>query len=304
MTLEQLYVQDQARFKSQLQSAQTPDKAQIVLENELDRLLYRYNEGCENALVRQAASTVLQQLRISASLTDAIAESEVYEKRSSSNRSKPGMRSKLVRTTVLLTAGGILLGLSAISQLLPRTLFRIPGSGFINLLFILSGGTLLYLGGRLSSHASASSRGNAEYHVEHRVNADQISATMLAALMSADRDLKTFQSISEQALLSSSSSADALSTTPSDGRSSLSEDQLELISQLLEALYSGNGNLALSRIEQLRFFLHRSGIELEDMTDETREHFDLIPSSSAGTIRPALICNGQLLRRGLAGHPL
>ena len=46
--------------------------------------------------------------------------------------------------------------------------------------------------------------------------------------------------------------------------------------------------------------LHRQQIEVVDYSEENARYFDLMPGASAGTIRPALIADGSLLKKGLA----
>ena len=57
---------------------------------------------------------------------------------------------------------------------------------------------------------------------------------------------------------------------------------------------------ALEKIDEIKYFLHKQQIEVIDYSENTRQYFDLMPGTAAGTIRPALIADGALLKKGLA----
>ena len=50
----------------------------------------------------------------------------------------------------------------------------------------------------------------------------------------------------------------------------------------------------------VRYHLHLRGVELEEYDESNARHFDLMPSSESGTLRPAMTAGGKLLMRGLA----
>ena len=94
--------------------------------------------------------------------------------------------------------------------------------------------------------------------------------------------------------------------------------ELELLSRLLEDAYGrrGEDELADEEIGQIKFYLHRKNIDVVDWTDNTGKRggkedsdsaartgwFDMIPAFTAGTIRPALVADGRLLKKGLASE--
>ena len=84
-----------------------------------------------------------------------------------------------------------------------------------------------------------------------------------------------------------------------DGRPATTPE-LELFSDLLAAAYSGDPEYALEKIEAIKYYLHKQQIEVVDYSEETAQYFDLMPGTAAGTIRPAMVANGGLLRKGLA----
>ena len=95
------------------------------------------------------------------------------------------------------------------------------------------------------------------------------------------------------------------SPDPSDkDKSPLDRDELALISELLEALYSDNGEYALQKLARLRSYLRGKEIELAEFQSDTEAYFEVLPSKrSAATLRPALLYHGDLLLMGRAARP-
>ena len=79
-----------------------------------------------------------------------------------------------------------------------------------------------------------------------------------------------------------------------------SSSELDLFSDLLAASYSQDPDYALEKLEDIKYYLHRQQIETVDYSQETAQFFDLMPGQYAGTIRPALVADGTLLRKGVA----
>lgn len=82
------------------------------------------------------------------------------------------------------------------------------------------------------------------------------------------------------------------------------EATLDLLVSLLEAQETGRGDLALARLDQVRTALKQMGIEAVDFVAgdvECARMFDVLPTlGEPRTVRPALIRDGVLLRRGVA----
>lgn len=84
----------------------------------------------------------------------------------------------------------------------------------------------------------------------------------------------------------------------------LEQAELELLSELLEALYTANGDYALRQLKRLRPYLREKGIETVDYGPETAELFERLPSrQGTATLRPALLYGGKLLLTGRAAAP-
>ena len=84
-----------------------------------------------------------------------------------------------------------------------------------------------------------------------------------------------------------------------DGRPAMTPE-IELFSDLIAASYSGDPEYALEKLDEIKYYLHRQQIEVVDYSEKTAQYFDLMPGTNAGTIRPALVADGALLKKGLA----
>lgn len=82
------------------------------------------------------------------------------------------------------------------------------------------------------------------------------------------------------------------------------EATLDLLVSLMEAQETGRGDVALRRLEQVKTYLRMMGIEAVDFAAgdaDCARMFDVLPTlGEMRTVRPALVKDGELLRRGVA----
>ncbi len=84
-------------------------------------------------------------------------------------------------------------------------------------------------------------------------------------------------------------------------KDSLKKEDIQLLSDLLESAYGeGNSEYAKQIVSEVKFYLRRKNIDVVDYDGDNRAFFDLMPSEVSGTIRPALVIAGSVLRKGLA----
>ncbi len=148
-----------------------------------------------------------------------------------------------------------------------------------------------YLGGRLWY-------GEREVSVRTELDADSVMRTLKKTAATMDRKIDAFceQSSLWQAESSGKSAASSDRPVPD-------AEDLSLYGDLLEALYSGNGDFALRQLRKVPGFLQRKGVETLDYSAETAELFDLMPTKkSSVTLRPALIAGEDLLLAGRAAE--
>ena len=100
--------------------------------------------------------------------------------------------------------------------------------------------------------------------------------------------------VSDLMLLEKDSGSIRLSGTADDA-------MLDLLTALMEAKASGRGDLALRSLSQAEQYLHMLGVELVFCGTENTALFDILPTmGETRTIRPAMMQDGKLLRRGVA----
>lgn len=79
------------------------------------------------------------------------------------------------------------------------------------------------------------------------------------------------------------------------------EAMLDLLVSLMEAKATGRGEVALRSLDQAETYLRMLGVEAAFFSRENAHMFDVLPTlSGERTIRPALIRDGKLIRRGVA----
>lgn len=83
------------------------------------------------------------------------------------------------------------------------------------------------------------------------------------------------------------------------------EATLDLLVAMLEAKASGRQDAAARTLDQAEQYLHRLGIEPLYYCEENAAHFDVLPTlSGERTIRPALMKEGRVIRRGVAAKAM
>jgi len=87
------------------------------------------------------------------------------------------------------------------------------------------------------------------------------------------------------------------------GPDSVSEEELQLFADLLEALYSGNGDYSLRQLKKVRAYLQRRGIDTVDYEPAQTASFETLPTKNeTRTLRPALMAGDKLLLPGRAAE--
>ena len=100
--------------------------------------------------------------------------------------------------------------------------------------------------------------------------------------------------VSDLALLEKDAGMARLTGTADDA-------MLDLLTALMEAKASGRGDLALRSLSQAEQYLHGLGVELIAYDAAHAQLFDVLPTmGEARTIRPAMMKDGKVLRRGVA----
>lgn len=287
MKMTDLLEKDKNNLITELSNAASPEKAVKILENETDKLLLRYNEQCSSESVRETAAYIMQAVRLAVPLTDSSGKTKVWE-----HEQKKESTGKSIPAILLLLLG---IGL-AVYAMLPLIMAGLNSPDAVThrelatrLISMLAAVCISYAGGALMNRSGG--KASREHHVEIRVDADKLYRYYRTVMLSVD------QSLDEVAARERWDKKEQAGTI--DGRA-VTGPELDLFSDLLAAAYSGDPDYALEKIDSIKYFLHRQQIEVVDYSESTRQFFDLMPGSVQGTIRPAMIANGALLRKGMA----
>lgn len=293
MEMIQFLEADKEQLMSGLAAAGTPEKAQSVLEKEFDRLLLHYNEECMEEKVRDTARYLLQAAKMMVPMLSAADDVKIWAKSSSGPESE-GKFELSVPAIACLAAGAVFLIGSVVgpaaaagnSFSMPAFLGGLPAS--------ILGGVLLFFAGRVSRNRKVQA-GAGEQQAEVRVSAEKVYSCMRAVVLSMDKSL--------------GEAADAVryekSQLPPSSGNGISPEEADFFSNLLETAYSlreenPDETSAREMISTTRYYLHRRQVETVEFGGGKREWFELLPGKQDMTLRPALVRDGTLIRKGLA----
>ena len=332
-TFIELYEEDQNRLRAELTDARSSRRQMEVLEEELDRLLLRYNDHCPTEAARQCAAFGISGARMTVpllcagedpdaqgtGLAQSVAEANERGtglrhsigganaqdtgigqsgKETSAQYTQAGKKTRLLVKSFILCIGCLI---SAGSILIPAgstpALQEILNLRFV--LWMLAAGFALILTAFLipatpSGRKSKSGRNTdtdiwaMKYREASKI--DRICSTLRNYILLLDRELEAVCTAEQEKEM-----AGAAPAGPAD------EQEAAMLAGLLEAAYSRDGDYALDKLDELKFYLHRKGIRVVDYSEETRTMFDLMPAQHNATIRPALVTDTKVLSRGLAG---
>ena len=291
MKLTDILEKDKDKLLTELSAAGTAEKAVHVLENEIDKLLLKHNEYCETDRERESAAFMMQAVRLSLPLMDSNGKIKVWE---SGQKTEEDTGGSFKLSFLILLLAGLALCVFGFGQLIFEAYIGAEETARDQVL--LHGGAsvvgliALYFSGYMYSRPKKVS-GKKEYQVDIRIDADRVFRSFRTAILSVDQSLEEICAAERWSAREKAGSI--------DGRA-VSQSELDLFSELLAAAYSGDPEYALEKIEQIKYFLHRQQIEVVDYTKENEKYFDLMPGSKAATIRPAMVAQGGLLKKGLA----
>ncbi len=291
MKMTDLLEKDKDKLLTELSAAASADKAIHVLENEIDKLLLKHNEQCETDRERESAAYMMQAVRLSLPLIDSNGKIKVWESGQKSDEDTGG---SFKPSFLVLLLVGLALCVFGFGPLMMDA-YVAAGDNSRDQVILHGGATLvgliaLYFSGYMYSRPKKVS-GKKEYQVDIRIDADRIYRNFRTAILSVDQSVEEIRAAERWKSREKAGSIEGRAVTQSE---------LDLFSDLLAAAYSGDPEYALEKIEQIKYFLHRQQIEVVDYSKENAKYFDLMPGSKAATIRPAMIAQGGLLKKGLA----
>jgi hypothetical protein len=273
-----------------------PEKVQPVLDKTFDRMLLQYNEECDEERVRDAAKHMLQTAKALVPLVDTAGDAKVWSSDRGAGASQAGV--KMTVPAIACLIGGILFLAGAVLGLagsageglkLSALLGSIPAA--------ILGGALLFFAGRSAFSGNAgkgSGADTSDRQVEIRVEPEKVWGCLRALVLSMDKSLREVGEMAayEKQQINAS-------------QESVTSEETELLSGVLESAYcrreeEPGDDSAQEMISQIRYYLHCRQIEVVDYGGGKREWFELLPGGTMTTLRPALVRDGTLIRKGLA----
>ena len=186
---------------------------------------------------------------------------------------KPASRKEKLQKGAKLLGSFLLAALAVYELIEGRTMFAV---------LQLTGAGLLFLGGSQKEERAVKARG------VPCVDARQAVRLLREICQAAD------VCVSDLALLEKEAGLMTLSGTAD-------EAILDLLVSQLEARASGRPEMAMRSLARAEQYLHMLGVEVVYYDSECAKWFDVLPTMGATrTIRPALLKDGELLRRGTA----
>ena len=292
MKMTELLEKDKDKLLTELSAAASAEKAIKVLENEIDKLLLKHNEQCETDRERESAAYMMQAVRLSLPLIDSNGKIKVWE---SGHRSDEDTGGSFKPSFLILLIVGLALCVFGFGPLMMDA-YTAAAANARDQVLLHGGATVvgliaLYFSGYMYSRPKKA--GKKEYQVDIRIDADRIYRNFRTTILSVDQSLEEIRAAERWQAREKAGTI--------EGRT-VSQSELDLFSDLLAAAYSGDPEYALEKVEQIKYFLHRQQIEVVDYSKENEKYFDLMPGSKTVTIRPAMVAQGGLLKKGLASN--
>lgn len=288
-SLTALLDEDREQVLANLAGDRALPAAQAALEKAIDRVMYRYVEGCADASLADCAQRLLQSMKNTLPVMDAVGEARIWKKQVETGRR--GRLAMKPAALALMLAGALLVLASVLAVLI--------GSGAGGLLAFLKallpvtlGSAALFLAGAQSAQPKrekASREGDLPVRTEYLVDAEKAWHCLRGAMLQADGQLERVRE--ENALRLQAEQAPQVGMSP---------EALNLFAELLELAYAASDENAREAAANMKFYLHNAQIEIVDYAEGRESWFEFLPANRPGTLRPALVSGGRLLRKGLA----
>ena len=274
VTMEQLLKAEEEKIRGKIRADITVDQDRgqsvLSLKETLAQVLLRYNAANSGNQTRQA---------IADSMTAAIQDACGFL--------LAGTAEKEISKRPLRAGAIISLLCSIICCLSSLLLFGQKMSFLIGCILMVLAIFLAFLSGRLWY-------GEREVQVRTGLDDDTVWKTLRKTSATMDRKIDRLCELEDARIQEARNSA-------GETRQKISVEELNLLGDLLEGLYSENGEFSLRQLRKIKPYLQRQGIELEDYAANNAEFFEILPSKKgAATLRPALLEGETLLLAGKA----
>lgn len=286
-TMQALLEKDKERFLHNMAAAKSSAESVATVEEQFSRILSAYNEEEENERIKSTAVYLIETISSSAGLLNCDGESVIWSK----SQYRPGISKPhrsawfiiflLLGILCLAAAGG---GLIYFTDTMPPSDEMMIGLGVA-----AAAAFFLFLSGIFSAKKKEENR--QELYAETIPDGEKTYHILLNSVLTMDRIL---EQVKNEELLENKKAL-------IEEKDSLKKEDIQFLSDLLESAYGeGNSEYGRQMISDVKFYLRKKNIDVIDYDGSNRAFFDLMPSEVSGTIRPALVIAGEVLRKGLA----
>ena len=282
--ISELLNEDRESVLNALTAAGDAAQARTVADREWDRLLMKYQEQQEDPEAGADAVAVLQSIRACTAFADTVGKTKVWTREMLAAQKKK----KFPVGAVIFLIAALLCAVAAVTLLAASYPEIQTGNDWWIAIAVTAGAVIFALLSGLF-FTKKEKADEAEMKVEIRPDAQKFWRAMQEAALTADRQL---------ALRAEERKAFAARTAEEGNR--LSREETDLYAALLEAKYSKDGDFALDALGDLSYFLHKKEIEAVEYAKDKERLFECLPGESTATLRPALLQDGKLLKKGLA----
>ncbi len=289
LSLTALLDEDREMVLANLTADRTLPSAQAAMEKAIDRVMYRYVEGCDDEALRDGAQHILQAVKNTLPVMDTVGEARAWKKQA--GQPGKGGRGLGPWSLVLLIVGAVLVAASVLGMLIAG---RMTGPlAFLKAMLpaALGCGALFWAGMLAGRPPKAGTVAEEDVRTEYLLDVEKAWHCLRGAMVQADGQLER---IREENDLKRQEEG-----TGAPGRQ-LGPEALELFAELLESAYSAGDESAREAASSIRFYLHNAQVDVVDYEEGRESWFEFLPAARPGTIRPALASGGRLLKKGLA----
>ncbi|MBQ5804934.1 MAG: hypothetical protein IIW22_04055 [Erysipelotrichaceae bacterium] len=286
-TMQALLEKDKERFLHNMAAAKSSAESVATVEEQFSRILSAYNEEEENDRIKSTAVYLTEALTSSAGFLNCDGESVIWSK----SQYRPGVsKPKRSGWFVVFLLLGILCLAAACAGLIYFTDTMPPSNEMmIGLGTAAAAAFFLFLSGIFSARKKEENK--QELYAETIPDGEKTYHILLNSVLTMDRIL---EQVRNEEILENKKAL-------MEEKDSLKKEDIQLLSDLLESAYGEeDSEYARQIVSEVKFYLRRRNIEVIDYDGENRAFFDLMPSQTSGTIRPALVIAGSALRKGLA----
>ena len=293
MKMLELLEKDKDHLLTELTRAGVPERAAGVLETELDKLLLKYNEQASSDRERDAAAYMVKAVRHSLPLVDSVGETKVWEMQEGAKA-----KHKVNPVALVLLIAGLacaVLTFIFMNSIKPKVGMTIDDLKLAQpeTYLLLATVVCILAFGLFRRIGTVVPKKNRKQQVEIKIDAERVYRSLHTAILSIDQSLEEIQAADRWAKKEQAGTIEGKVISPGE---------LDLFADLLTAAYSKDGEYALDKIEDLKYYLHKQQIDVTDYSEETKQFFDLMPGTQSATIRPALVADGKILKKGLASR--